>query len=379
MHKNIRYISQLIKDDLSDKMVFVGGPRQVGKTTLAKNIEISNKTYLNYDSLVDKKIILRGELYPNYSGLIILDEIHKYRLWRNLVKGEFDKHFPSINFLITGSARLDYFRKGGDSLVGRYHYYRLHPLSLVELDETLSQSSLQDLMKFGGFPEPCLKGDSRFLKRWQLERMDRVIQQDVRDLALVKEISNLSLLAEILPSKVGSLLSVKSIAEDLMISPHTVNNYLDLFENLYISYRISPYGSDRVKAVKKAPKIFLWDWSLIEEVGHKFENMVASHLLKYCHFHTDFAGEKMELRFIRDVDGKEVDFIVLKNKKPLFIVECKTGSKQLSPHLSYFQTKYNIPKAYQVHYGPSDLKKGNPEKGGMILSFGDFCKEEELK
>ena len=370
-----RYICTPVLDDLKEKMVFVGGPRQVGKTTMARNLAIP-VTYLNFDNLQDKKIILQGRFYPDFMGLTVLDEIHKYRLWRNLLKGEFDKYYPEINFFIIGSARLDLFRKGGDSLVGRYHYYRLHPLSLTELDKSYSFSTVEGLLNFGGFPGPFFKASARALKRWQLERIERVVQQDIRDLSMIRDISNLTLLAEILPSRVGSLLSVKSLAEDLKVSPHTINHYLDIFEHTYVSYRIYPYGIERLKAIKKAPKIFLWDWSTIENRGARFENLVASHLLKYCHFHTDYSGDKMELRFLRDVEGREVDFVVLKNKRPQFMVECKSGERSLSPSLAYYQLRHRIPKAYQVHLGTQ--KKGHPEKGGMILPFTEFCKDVQM-
>ncbi|OFZ49076.1 MAG: AAA family ATPase [Bdellovibrionales bacterium RIFOXYB1_FULL_37_110] len=375
MDLKIRYLHNPVTVDLKEKMVFIGGPRQVGKTTMSRSIA-GLATYLNFDNLQDKKIILKGQFFPNYSGLVILDEIHKYRLWRNLIKGEFDKFYPDINFLITGSAQLDYFRKGGDSLVGRYHYYRLHPFSVSELDKNYSRSTLEDLFNFSGFPEPFFKANTRALKRWQMERINRVVEQDVRDLSMIKDISNLTLLAEILPSRVGSLLSVKSLAEDLMVSPHTINNYLDIFENIYLSFRIYPYGVHKLKAIKKTPKIFLWDWTQVEMKGPRFENLVASHLLKYCHFHTDYNGDKMELRFLKDVEGREVDFVVLKNNKPQFMVECKSGDRALSPSLSYYQTRHKIPMAYQVHMGTQ--KKGNPLRGGMLLPFTEFCKEVQL-
>lgn len=376
MHKTTRYLKDCIGADLKEKMVFLGGPRQVGKTTLAKMFVKDASHYLSWDDLNDKKMII-GATFDLNGPLIILDEIHKYRLWRTLVKGLFDKQFPELNFLVTGSARLDHFRKGGDSLLGRYHYYRLHPFTLPELSKDCEKGLVVDLLKYGGFPEPFIKQDVRFLKRWHNERNYRIINQDVRDLSGVKEISNLEMLIEAIKPRVSSLLSINSLAEDLQVSPHTINSYLDIFDNLYISFRISPYGKDRIKAVKKIQKIYLWDWSELSSDGAKFENMVASHLLKFCHFHEDYNGDKMELRYLRDVDGREIDFVVIKNKEPIFLVECKYGEKNLNPALQYYKTRLKIPKAYQVHLGTKD--EGNPEDRGRIIPFNKFCKVENIK
>lgn len=377
MMQNTRYLSSAIIQDLKEKMVFLGGPRQVGKTTLAKLILQSSKSshYLNWDNLADRKIILANNI-PTDAKLVVLDEIHKYRLWRTIVKGYFDKYFPGSNILVTGSARLDHFRKGGDSLVGRYHYFRLHPFTLPELSSKCESDHLKTLSKFGGFPEPLFKQDSRHLKRWQQERVSRVVTQDLRDLESVKDISLIELLCELLYDRVASPLSVKSLSEDLSVSPHTVSHWIEILENLYFCYRIGPYGTNRARAIKKTQKLYLWDWSQCTNEGAIFENLVAAHLLKYCHFHTDYNGDKMELRYLRDVDGKELDFIVIKNKKPFFAVECKTGEKQIQKSVVFFQSKFKIPRVYQVHLGSRDF--GNAEKGGRIIPFYKFCLEEEM-
>lgn len=375
MQKHVRYLESCLSEDLKHKMIFVGGPRQVGKTTLAKKLLTEKNNYINWDNLKDRKAILQGEIFDK-KGLIALDEVHKYRLWRTLIKGGYDKFFPNINFLVTGSARLDHFRKGGDSLLGRYHYYRLHPFSLPELSKNCENNLLMDLLNFGGFPEPLFAGSKRLLKRWHNERIYRVIEQDVRDLFNIKEISNLELLIEQIPSRVSSLLSVKSLAEDLQVSPHTVSSYLDVFDNMYLTFRIAPFGKNRVKAIKKTQKIYLWDWSSLEDYGAKFENMVASHLLKYCHYHEDYNGDKMELRYIRDVDGREVDFVVIRDKKPVFMVECKVKQESIDPSLFYYKQRLKIPKAYQVHLGNKHY--GNAEKDVCVIPFNKFCLEENM-
>jgi hypothetical protein len=235
---------------------------------------------------------------------------------------------------------------------------------------------LPGLLRYGGFPEPFLKQDQRFYRRWQKERITRVVTQDLRDLETVKEISLLELLAELLPSRVGSPLSIKSLQEDLQVSPHSVERWLTIFENLYLCYRIVPYGAERPKAVKKANKLYLWDWAQIESEGARFENFIANQLLKYCHLREDVEGHRMDLRYLRDVDGKEVDFLVLEGRKPLFAVECKSGERQLSKALAFFKARYRIPRLYQVHQGERDV--GDETREGRVLPVHRLCELERL-
>lgn len=370
-----RYLKKQIKSDLTEKMVFLGGPRQVGKTSLAKEFIHGEDQYLNWDLLSDKKLILKDEINTKHK-LIVFDEIHKYKNWRSLLKGYYDKYNPKLNFLVTGSARLDLFRKGGDSLVGRYHYLRLHPLSLTEISSSPNQSDINALLKFGGFPEPFIKQNEIFHNRWQLERISRVITQDLRDLETVKDISLIELLAQTLQSKVASPLSIKSLHEDLSVSPNTVERWIQILENLYYCYRISPYGAPKIKSVKKTQKLYLWDWSEVENPGSRFENLVASQLLKFCNFEEDTKGIKTELRYFKDtVTEKEIDFIVLQKNKPLFAVECKTGENNLSNSLVKNGKRLGIPNLYQVHLGKKDY---GFEATGRVLPFSTFCKELEM-
>jgi len=306
--------------------------------------------------------------------LVIFDEIHKYAQWRNLVKGFYDTFKNDIQFLVTGSARLDYYRKGGDSLQGRYFYYRLHPLSLLELNPNPTKTDLESLLKFGGFPEPFLRGGETFWRRWQRERLQKVIYDDIRDLEHVREISLMELLASELPNRVGAPLSIRNLRILLQIAPDTCERWVSIFDQMYYSFRIAPYGAPKIRAVKKEQKLYLWDWSIIEEKGYRFENLVACQLLKYCHFIEDTEGYNMELRFIRDTDKREVDFVVLKDKKPIFAVEAKTGEKSLNPAIPYFNERTDIPKFYQVHLGEKDVLKD----GFRILPFTTFCKELEM-
>jgi predicted AAA+ superfamily ATPase len=358
-------------------MVFVGGPRQVGKTTFALSFlstpSEKHPAYLNWDDVKTRPRLMRGELPPN-QPFIVLDEIHKYARWRNLVKGFYDTRKSETAFIITGSARLDYYSKGGDSLHGRYHGYRLHPFSLAEIGGKLSTHELDHLLKFGGFPEPCLRGEEDFWRRWQRERTRRVIYDDIRDLERVRELSLLELLAEELPRRVGSPLSVKSLKEALEVAHETADRWIRIFERLYICFRIPPFGAPRLRAVKKEQKLYLWDWSAAPEGGTRFENLVACQLLKYCHFIEDTEGFRMELRFLRDTDKREIDFLVLKEGRPLFAVECKSGEKAPSPALFYFQERMKIPRLYQVHTGTADFEKS----GVRVLPFPTFCSEESM-
>lgn len=373
-----RYLSGCIKKSLEKKMVFIGGPRQVGKTTLSLEFltpkSARSPAYLNWDRATDKSLILKDQL-PLEHTVLVLDEIHKYKKWRNLVKGLYDKYREDHQFIVTGSARLDYFRKGGDSLLGRYRYYRLHPFSLMEINSNPSSADLKQLLKFGGFPEPLFSANENTLRLWHKERIVKVVQEDLRDLETVKDTSLMLLLAELLPTKVGSPLSLKSLEEDLQISQPTIRRWVEIFSNLYYCYCVSPYGAPKVRAVKKLQKVYLWDWSQVEEESFRFENLVASHLLKYCHFIEDTEGHHMELRYLRDTDGREIDFVVMKNKKPLYAVECKSGDRQLSSHIRYFKERTPIPAFYQVHQREKDY--GSPHSG-RVLPFTKFCKELRL-
>lgn len=370
-----RYLFLPIEKSLSKKMVFIGGPRQVGKTTLSllflKPTSVRNPQYLNWDRVSDKSLILKDQL-PLEGKVLVLDEIHKYKNWRSLIKGLYDKYHEDHQIIVTGSARLDYFRKGGDSLLGRYRYFRLHPFSILELSKKPTSADLERLLKFGGFPEPLFSMDENEHRLWQKERMVKVISEDLRDLESVKDNSLLLLLAEIITSKVGSPLSLKSLEEDLQVSQPTIGRWINILNLLYYTYTIAPYGAPKIRAVKKLQKIYMWDWSQVDEPGFRFENLVASHLLKYCHHLEDIEGHTMELRYLRDTDGREIDFVVIKNKKPIFAVECKTGDKQLSPHIHYFKERTNIPLFYQVHLKEKDFGAAS---SGRVLPFIKFCTE----
>ncbi|MBU0619983.1 ATP-binding protein [Patescibacteria group bacterium] len=361
-----RYLQKFVTSDLKNKMVFIGGPRQVGKTTLSQYIGdrvYKKHSYLNWDSREDRKMILQGKFRAE-SKLVIFDEIYKYKQWKNYIKGEFDKYKNQFNILVTGSARLDLYKKGGDSLMGRYHYYRLHPFSLSEVlgiepkiqifkdlffNHTKKNYKIfTDLLVFGGFPEPFIKKDHKTLRRFHNERMDRLVKEDIRDIEQVRDLSALQVLVEILPSRVASLLSLNGLREDLQVAHKTISSWVDILERFYYIFRIYPFSVKIIKSLCKEPKMYLWDWSQIEDKAAKLENIIASHLLKTVHFLYDTQGHKAELHFLRDIEGREIDFLITVNKKPWIAIEVKLSDQQPSKHLKYFAKKLKIPFVFQV-------------------------------
>jgi predicted AAA+ superfamily ATPase len=376
-----RYLRMPVVRDLARKMVFIGGPRQVGKTTFALSLlktppkDETHPAYLNWDLSEHRERLLRGEV-PAGESLVLLDEVHKFARWRNLVKGLYDTRKSKQAILVTGSARLDYYRKGGDSLQGRYHYYRLHPFSLREVDPDAHGAAVDLLLRFGGFPEPFLAASEREHLRWRREQRERVIHDDLRDLERVREVSLVELLLHHLPDCVGSPLSVKSLSELLQVAHETMERWLTVLERLYVCFRIAPYGSPRIRAVKKEKKLYFWDWSQSPEGGPRLENMVACQLLKYCHWREDTEGHAMELRYLRDTDKREVDFVVVCDGRPEFAVECKTGERSVSPAAGYFKERTSIPAFYQIHLGTRDYVHAGT--GIRILPYHRFCRELEL-
>ncbi len=347
-----RYIEQKVSDDLKHKMVFVGGPRQSGKTTMAKQLcnkaGFDTKThYLNWDAAEDRENILI-EQFPAEPGYLILDEIHKYSRWRQVVKGLYDKRGDELSILITGSARLDYYRRGGDSLQGRYHFFRLFPLTYSELAMP-APSTVMDLLIYGGFPEPFMLQSETQTKRWSREYRSRIVREELADLENVRDLSIIEKMALRLPELVGSPLSINALREDLQVSHQSVSRWISMLENLYMIFRIYPFGAPRIRAVKKEAKHYHLDWTVIKNRGKRFENLVACHLLKWCFFLQDTEGRDVELRYFRDVDRREVDFVIVEDGKPLYFVECKKKSgKDISRPLNYLKTRFPSVQATQV-------------------------------
>ncbi len=341
-----RYLVDQITQDLTYKMVFVGGPRQVGKTTMAKLIlGTEQQGYMNWDISEGREAILKQQL-PN-SNMWVFDEIHKYTAWRNYLKDIYDHFGHEKQILVTGSAKLDYYRHGGESLQGRYHYLRLHPLSIAELGIT-TQADLLTLLKLGGFPEPFFSSSEISAKRWSREYRQRLIHEDLISLEKVRDVGHIELLMLRLPTLVGSPLSINALRQDLQVSHSAVANWLDIFSRLYAIFRLSPFGAAHIRAVKKEQKHFHYDWSLIEDKGARFENFVASHLLKWVHYQIDTQGRELELRYFRDIDGREVDFILTENGSPIWAIEAKWNDAEISKGLKYFKKKFPDCDAWQI-------------------------------
>jgi uncharacterized protein len=347
-----RYLFDQTLADLDQKMVFVGGPRQVGKTTFAQQVLAhfgSKKGYLNWDIAEDREKILKREL-PGGKALVF-DEIHKYRQWRNYLKGVYDqlkkKDTSREKILVTGSARLDYYRFGGDSLQGRYHYLRLHPLSVAEL-KIETASDLQVLLKLGGFPEPYFSSSEKEARRWSREYRTRLIREDLMALERVEDIGSLELLALRLPALVGSPLSLNSLREDLQVSHGSVKSWLEILERLYAIFRLPPFGAPKIRAVKKEQKHYHFDWTLVSDDSLRFENMIASHLLKWVHYQQDTEGKEIDLRYFRDIDGREVDFVITENDKPIRFIECKWGDADITKGLRYLKQRFPSCESWQI-------------------------------
>ncbi|MCB1036269.1 MAG: ATP-binding protein [Acidobacteria bacterium] len=327
-------------------MVFVAGPRQVGKTTLARSLPGADKGYLNWDVPEHRERILRREL-PD-TGLWIFDEIHKYRSWRDYLKGLYDHPGRTQKILVTGSAHLDYYRFSGDSLQGRYHLLRLHPLSAAEL-AIQSFEGMRDLLLLGGFPEPFFSGSEVEARRWSREYRSLLVREEVTALEQVQDLGNLELLMLRLPQLVGSPLSVNGLREDLRVSHKTVSGWLDILERLYAVFRLSPFGTPAIRAIKKARKHYHYDWSLVPKMPARLENLVASHLLKWVQYEQDAMGRDLELLYFRDGDGREVDFVVTESLQPFLLLEVKWKATRIDKSLKYLKARFPEAEAWQLH------------------------------
>jgi hypothetical protein len=341
-----RALTSQIAIDLASKMVLVSGPRQSGKTTLARALLAathgpSEDRYLNWDEDEARTRILR-KAFPLH-GLVVLDELHKHGRWRNFLKGLYDTHRSTLRLLVTGSARLDLYRRGGDSLQGRYHHVRLLPLSLKE-----AGAALDDLLALGPFPEPLLGGNATAARRWSRQYRSLVFREDVASLQRVDEMGAMEQLSVRLPDLVGAPLSLNALREDLQVAHKTVERWLDILERLMFVFRLAPFGPPRIRAVKKSRKHYLFDWTAIDDPGPRFENLVAYHLLKECWYREDVEGEDVELRFFRDLQGREVDFVQMHRRAPARFVECKLSETTVSPALLYLRRKFPKVEAVQV-------------------------------
>jgi uncharacterized protein len=338
-----RYLEDDVRQDLLTKMVFVAGPRQVGKTTMAKRIVAEPRAYLSWDIPAHREAILRRRLPP--FDTIAFDEIHKYRSWRGYLKGLYDEAGSRLHILVTGSARLESYRRGGDSLQGRYHLHRLHPLSLAELG---SPGALEDLLRLGGFPEPFFSGSERTARRWSREYRTLLIREELTSLEQIVDLGNVELLALRLPELVGSPLSLNALREDLAVSHDSIKRWVGALERLCALVRLSPFGAPRIRAVKKAQKHYVYDWTQVPEMPQRFENLVAMALLKWVHHQQDSEGRDLDLRYFRDVDGREVDFVITDRGAPTMLVEAKWATAEPDRGLRYLKERFPKAEAWQV-------------------------------
>jgi predicted AAA+ superfamily ATPase len=348
-----RYLDDTAATDLQRKMVLITGPRQVGKTTLCRHLmqKIQPAQYLNWDVAPDRTILQRQTWSPD-TRLLAMDEIHKMPDWKNWLKGVVDGRPPEQALLVTGSARMETWRQSGDSLAGRYLAYRLHPISVREWCEQQGGTpaeAMARLMARGGFPEPCLADSAVQAERWRRQYFTDLIREDIVEFSRLHEIKTMRLFVEILRERVGSPLSLASIARDLAVSPTTLKRYLDILQALYIVFAVQPWHHNVARAILQTPKIYFFDTGLVRgDEGVRLENAVAAMLLKHVHFLQDAQGRNTGLHYIRTKDGAEVDFALSEDARLTHLIECKLSDNTLHRALANFANKFPDAKAVQL-------------------------------
>ncbi len=381
-----RIYEKIVEEHLKKErqMVFLVGPRQVGKTTTS--LEVSNENpkhfYLTWDIQNDQRLIREGadavavanglDIYSQSIPVIVFDELHKYRKWKPFIKGFFDKYSKKVRIIVTGSARLDVYKAGGDSLMGRYFLYRLHPLSIGEIVNPnprdteigkeaieISDGDFQSLFEFGGFPEPFTRRERSFYTRWKKLRFHQLFKEDIRELTKIQELGEIELLAKLLQAQAASLTSYTNLANKVNVSVDTIKRWIKILQSFYYCFTLQPWTKNITRSLLKEPKIFLWDWSLVDDAGARAENFIASHLLKAVHYWNDTGLGEYGLHYLRDKEKREVDFIVSKNEKPWFLVEVKNSQNSgLSKSLYYYQKLTQASHAFQVVID-GDFEGGN--------------------
>lgn len=365
-----------ILKDLDKKLVFLVGPRQVGKTWLAKEIaqSFSHSVYLNYDSREDRSLIEAESWLPN-TELLILDELHTMPGWKNYIKGVFDTKPRQLRILVTGSARLDTLRQAGDSLAGRFFQHRLLPFSPAELYPADVAVDLHHFMERGGFPEPFLAESATEARRWRMQYLDGLIRSDILDFEKIHDFKAIQLVLELLRERVGSPVSYSSIARDVAIAPNTVKKYIRTFEALYICFRVVPFSRNIARSLLKEPKIYFFDTGMVRgDDGIRFENLVALCLLKHCYARIDYQGRPAALHYIKTKDGKEIDFCLVEDGRPTNLIEVKLAEAQLSKTLLQLSRRLTVPGMQVVR----DLKHERKTDHVVVRRGRDFLRELSL-
>ncbi|MFM1896260.1 MAG: hypothetical protein RLZZ385_1334 [Pseudomonadota bacterium] len=372
-----RSLSAPIRADLPNKIILLTGPRQCGKTTLAKSL-LAEYDYFNHD-LAEHRLAMQEKSWDRSKPLIIFDELHKMHRWKSWLKGIYDVEGIPPALLATGSARLSAFRKTGDSLAGRHFEYRLHPLDMKEA-LTFTNLERQDvfnrLMQVGGFPEPFLKGSQSWYNRWKRSHIDLILKEDLITLTAMRDIQAIETLIELLRSRVGSPVSANSMAEDLQKSPATIQNWLQLLEDLYVIFSVKPFHRNVARAILKAPKYYFYDSAMVQgDQGKILENVVACALLKEIHRLADVEGEQLELYYIRNKDGQEVDFFITHGKRGHMMIEVKWQDDSLSDNFRKLLATSRLQRIQVV--GELSRTKTFPA-GERIVAASDFLANLDL-
>lgn len=358
----LRYLKKPVFDDLFKKIIIITGPRQVGKTTLSKDL-LKEFDYYNYDSVSDRKKIHSNDVGFNTKG-VVLDELHKMRLWKRWLKGHYDTRTQTHPIIVTGSAKIDTYKKVGDSLAGRYLQFRLLPFDIKELvthhnDEP--EVALENLLNLSGFPEPYLSGSLREYNRWQSTHMDIILKQDLLETETVKNINSLELLVELMTERIGSLISYNSLREDLATDDKTVKRWFNALEDSYVLFKVTPYSKKIARAISKSPKYYFYDVPRAKNEGSRFENLVALSIYKEILFRKDVLGENYGLHFLRDKNQNEIDFLITKDLKPILMIEVKLSDKNLESSFHIFEKSFGpIPKIIIV----KNLDRSFTQKNG---------------
>ena len=351
------------------QMALVSGPRQVGKTTTCRN---RSEAYLNWDNTQNREILLGGpERLAEHLGLgqlrqqplvALFDELHKHARWKQLLKGFFDTYADEVRIIVTGSSRLDTYRRVGDSLMGRYFLYHMHPFSVAETITTElpdpdrivraprcpDEAAFAALWQHGGYPEPFLRRDPRFSRRWQTLRSQQLLREDIRDLTQIQQLDQLEMLVTFLTVRSGGQIVYSNLARDIQVSIDTIKRWCDTLCSLHHGFLLKPWFTNVSRSLRKEPKWFLRDWAEIEDIGSRAETFVGCHLLKAVDGWNDLGLGRFQLAYLRDKAKREVDFVVIRDGKPWFLAEVKHAQTGLNDALKHFQEQTKAPHAFQV-------------------------------